>query len=146
MIYIFPFLLAQKKRTHDLSEQLAHNQKQDRPRKATLIASFGFAAAGLWHMLRTQRNFQIQLGCAAAAIAGAFYLQLAAAEWALLILTITGVLVLEILNTVIESVVDLVSPDYHPLAKIAKDTAAGAVLLASLAAVIIGVILMTQHL
>jgi diacylglycerol kinase len=71
----------------------------------------------------------------------AVWLQFTAAEWAVLVVTIAGVWVTEALNTAIEFVVDLVSPDYNQLAGWAKDVAAGAVLVASLSAMIVAAIL-----
>lgn len=107
----------------------------------SLARSFGFAAEGLWYALRTQRNFRIQLIAAVIAFAGAIYLQFSPVQWTLLILTAAAVLILELLNTVAETIVDLVSPEYHPLAKTAKDLAAAAVLLASLTALAVGFLL-----
>lgn len=62
-------------------------------------------------------------------------------EWLILVLTIMAVLVTELMNTALEAVVDLASPEFHPLAKIAKDVAAGAVLVTAVSAVIIGSII-----
>lgn len=76
----------------------------------------------------------------------AAWLQFSATEWALLVITIAGVWVTEGLNTAVEFVVDLVSPDYHQLAGWAKDVAAGAVLVASISAVIVGAILFVPRL
>ena len=69
-------------------------------------------------------------------------LRLSAPEWAILVLTIGAVLAAETFNTVIETVVDLVSPEHHELAKAAKDTAAGAVLLLAMAAVVVGLLIL----
>lgn len=109
------------------------------------VMSFYDAGQGIGNTFRNQRNFRIELLLGIIAAAVGFYIHLTGTEWAVLILTISAVLTLEMLNTALESVVDLASPDYHPLAKIAKDAAAGAVLLASVAAVIIGVILFLNH-
>jgi diacylglycerol kinase len=100
--------------------------------------SFGFAFAGLAHAWRTQRHLRIHVGIGLLALVFGAALGLDPAEWAVLLLTITAVLVLEMLNTVIESAVDLASPGYHPLAKVAKDVAAGAVLVAALGSVAVG--------
>jgi diacylglycerol kinase (ATP) len=106
------------------------------------LRSFVFAAAGLAYLFRTQRNARVHLGLGAAACAVAGWVGAARAEWAVLVLTIAGVLVLEGLNTALEAIVDLASPRYHPLAKVAKDVAAGMVLIAAIAAVIIGLLIL----
>ncbi len=94
------------------------------------------AAAGVGYTLRTQPNAWIELAALLVVVGAGWYFRVSALEWALLLLTICAVLALEAVNTAIEAVVDLVSPQYHPLAKVAKDAAAGALLflvLASLA-------------
>ena len=73
--------------------------------------------------------------------AAGFIFELTRTEWCVLLLTIAGVMSLEIVNTAIEKTVDLVTEEYRPLAKMAKDLAAGAVLLFAIAAVIIGCLL-----
>lgn len=108
--------------------------------------SFRYAAAGIVHVARTQPNFRIQLTIGALAVALAAAEGLPARDWALLVVTIGLVLVLEMLNTVVEAVVDLASPEIHPLARTAKDAAAGAVLVASIGAVLVGVLLLGPRL
>lgn len=85
-----------------------------------------------------QPNFRIQLALGILALILAALFRLPLTDWLALILVSLAVLTLEMLNTVIEAVVDLVSPEYHPLAKTAKDVAAGAVLLGAIASVIVG--------
>lgn len=104
--------------------------------------SFRHAFAGLWHALRTQRNTRIHLTVAAGVIALGLWLGLSYTQWAVLVLTIGFVLVSEMLNTVAESLVDLVSPGFHPQAKIVKDVTAGAVLLGAILAVIVGLLVL----
>lgn len=106
-----------------------------------LIASFGYAGAGIGYLLRSQRNARIHLVLAIAAILLALWLKISTVEWAVLSLTIGLVFLAEAFNTAIESTIDLLSPDVHPLAKIAKDTAAGGVLLAAVTALVVGVFL-----
>src|SRR5262245_20124209 len=103
-----------------------------------LIVSFGFAFAGLWYLLRTQRNAQIHLLVGACALALGAFLGLERWEWLALILTCALVLAAEGVNTAVEAVVDLAASDFHPLAKVAKDVAAGTVLLCAISAVIVG--------
>ena len=104
-----------------------------------LLTSFQYAWAGVSYAFKTQRNFRIHvaLGCIVA-IAGTI-LRVSAIEAAILAIVICLVLVLELLNTALESVVDLtVQQTYHELAKVAKDCAAGAVLIAAISSLIVG--------
>ncbi|MDQ3699599.1 MAG: diacylglycerol kinase family protein [Chloroflexota bacterium] len=102
-------------------------------------ASFRHAFAGLRHAWKTQRHLRIHAVLGAIAGGAAILLRLSPGEWAVLLLTIALVFALEMLNTVVEVVVDMISPDYHPQAKVAKDVAAGAVLITALGAVAVGV-------
>lgn len=96
------------------------------------------AWTGILHTIATQRNMRIHLVFTVMALFGLWWLNIPRGEAIAVILTIGLVLALETVNTAIEAVVDLVVSEYHPLAKIAKDAAAGAVLIAAIAAVIIG--------
>ncbi|HEX4203939.1 MAG TPA: diacylglycerol kinase family protein [Ktedonobacteraceae bacterium] len=113
---------------------------------AKFIAGFGYAFAGLWYALRTQRNVRVHVAIAIIVILLAIFLRLSAVEFAILFVAITGVFTAEMFNTVIELCVNLASPEYHPLAKIAKDVAAGAVLLSAMLSIIIGVCVFLPHL
>ncbi|MHA0033574.1 diacylglycerol kinase [Deinococcus sp. PESE-13] len=97
--------------------------------------SAGFAWAGIAHSYRTQPNFRIETWAAVLALALTGWLR---APLAPIALACALVLALELVNTAVEAVVDLVSPEPHPLAGVAKDAAAAAVLLASLGAVVVG--------
>lgn len=112
---------------------------------AKFIAGFGYAFTGLWYALRTQRNVRVHVLSAVLAIALGIVLRISAIEFALIFVAITGVFIAEMFNTVIELCVDLVSPAYHPLAKIAKDVAAGAVLLSAMLAVVIALFVFEPH-
>lgn len=107
-----------------------------------LLESFRFAFTGLWYALRTQRNTRIHLSIAAGVIVLGLWLGLTSTQWAVLALTIGFVLVSEMLNTVAETLIDLVSPGYHPLAKIVKDVTAAAVLLGAIISVIVGLLIL----
>jgi len=107
----------------------------------SLLASFRYALAGMGHVLRTQRNARIQVGVAAMALGMGWALGLSSVEWAVLLLTIALVLAAEMANTVLEVMVDIACPEYHPLAKTAKDVSAGAVLLTAMASVAVGLAL-----
>ncbi len=111
-------------------------------RSRNLLDSFRYAFAGLFYALRTQRNTRIHLAIAAAVVAMGIWLDISLTEWAVLILTIGFVLVGEMLNTVAETLVDLINPGYHPLAKTIKDVTAGAVLLTALISVIVGLVIL----
>jgi diacylglycerol kinase len=120
-----------------------HRQKSERTK---FIASFGHAFRGLWYALRTQRNTRVHSSFAILAILLGIVLHISAIEFAMVFVAITGVFIAEMFNTVFELCVDLASPDYHPMAKIAKDVAAGAVLLSAILAVVIGLFVFGPHL
>lgn len=111
-----------------------------------LIRSFGFAFAGVGAMLRTQRNAQIHTVAMIVVVAAGWFFGVTAGEWIALILATALVLALEALNTALEAVVDLVSPQPHPLAKKAKDVAAGAVLIGAIGAALVGCIIFVPRL
>ncbi len=111
-------------------------------RRVRLLQAFGHAFSGLFYAIRTQRNMPIHLVIAAGVIALGIWLGLSAVQWAILALTISSVLAAELLNSGLETLVDMVSPEYHPLAKRAKDVAAGAVLLAAIFAVVVGLLIL----
>lgn len=111
-----------------------------------LARSFRFAFVGLWHVLRTQRNFRIEATIGVAAVVLAAWLRITPPEWAALAVVIALVLILEGLNTSLEIAVDLASPALDPKAKVAKDVAAGMVLVAALASVAVGIAIFTPHL
>ena len=115
-------------------------------RAATVANSFRYAIAGLRYLLWTQRNAKIHTAIGLIAVALGLALGIDRYEWLTLTLTITIVLAAEGVNTAIEAAVDLASPSYHPLAKIAKDVGAGTVLLTAIAAVIVGMLLFLPHL
>jgi diacylglycerol kinase len=107
-----------------------------------LIRSFHFAVAGLSYLFRTQRNARIHAFAGLCACVVAAWLRLDAVRWALLVFTIALVLILEGLNTAIEAAIDLAMPRAHPLAKTAKDLSAGMVLIAAIASVLVGLLLL----
>jgi len=103
--------------------------------------SFRYAFAGWWYVIRTQKNAWIHAVISLAVIVVAFWLHLLARDIAMLVLTIAMVWMAEFLNTALEAVVDLASPELHPLAKVGKDVGAAAVLIAALASVIVGLLI-----
>ncbi len=115
-------------------------------KKNPLGKSFGYAFEGIWTGIRKERNMRIHcLAVILVTAAGAFF-GLSAAEWCICLLLFGMVISLELVNTAVEAVVDLVTEEKKPLAKIAKDTAAGAVLFTAVMAVIIGCIIFIPHL
>ena len=109
-------------------------------------SSFGYAFQGVAYSWRTQRHLRVHACLALACLALGLALSLRPAEWASLIAMIALVTALEMLNTVVEVVVDLISPAYHPGAKVAKDVAAGAVLIAAAGAVLVGAFIFVPRL
>ncbi len=107
-------------------------------RSQSLFQSFNFAAEGIIHAVRTQRNLWIHFAIAVAVLVAAIGFGATKLELAVLLLAITFVLVAELVNTAVEAVVDVASTSFDPIAKIAKDIAAGAVLIAALNAVAVG--------
>lgn len=108
--------------------------------------SFGFAFQGVVYTFKTQWNFRIHVLASILTISLSFYLNISKLEWVTILLCIALVLFAELLNTAIESVVDLISPEYHKLAKIAKDTAAASVLVLAISSFVIGLIIFTPYL
>jgi Diacylglycerol kinase len=102
---------------------------------------FANAIRGIIACYRSERNFKVHLICATTATALGIWIELTPTEWLWICLCIAVVFVSELLNTAIETVVDLVSPTFHPLAKKAKDAAAGAVLVAAIFAALAGAII-----
>jgi undecaprenol kinase/diacylglycerol kinase (ATP) len=94
------------------------------------------------YVIGTQRNAKIHLIITVMVLALALWLRVSASEWAILSLTVAVVLAAEMMNTSVEAVVNLLSPEFHPLAKIAKDTAAGAVFTLALGAVVVGIFIL----
>jgi diacylglycerol kinase (ATP) len=104
--------------------------------------SFKHAFRGWSYVIRTQRNAWIHAVLTTAVIVVALWLQLPLRDWAVLFLTIALVWTAEFINTALEAVVDLASPQQHPLAKVGKDVGAAAVLLAALAAILVGLLIL----
>jgi diacylglycerol kinase len=108
--------------------------------------SFSYAVKGILAAVKEQRNLKIHLVVAVLVIALGFYFQITNIEWCILLLTIGLVIGLELINTAIENLVDLVTSERKPLAGKIKDIAAGAVLVAAVIAVVIGVVVFKEYL
>jgi diacylglycerol kinase (ATP) len=105
------------------------------------INSFGYAFAGIADLVRGQFHAKVHLIATILVVAFGFFLKINANEWCLIALSIGAVLGSEAINTAVEYIVDMVSPEYHPLAGKAKDVAAGAVLLVAMSAAIVAAII-----
>lgn len=106
-----------------------------------VLKGFGFAFSGISNSFKTEINFRIHVGATFIALLMGVVFRLSIIEWLWIVLAICLVLAAELMNTAIESLANIISPDFHPLIKKAKDAAAGAVLIIALFAFIIAVII-----
>lgn len=109
------------------------------------LASFKYAFQGLGHVLKAEHNFLVHLAAAIAVIALGAILHINKAEWLIIILCIGMVLITEILNTAIEWLVDMVSPQRNEKAGMIKDIAAASVLIAALVALVVGIVVFVPY-
>jgi diacylglycerol kinase (ATP) len=119
-----------------VEERLPASPPSRRP--PSLIESFNYAVEGVIHVLRTQRNMRIHVGIAAAVLVAAIALGVSKLELIALLLAIAFVLIAEMVNTALEAAIDVSTTAFDPMAKLAKDIAAGAVLIASINAIAVG--------
>lgn len=110
-----------------------------------MIDSFNYAIAGVIHGLKTQRNMQIHVVAASVVLIASLFLNLSRLELAALFFAIALVLISEMFNTAVETMVDLITDSHHPLAGTAKDIGAGAVLIATINALAIGYLILYQR-
>lgn len=110
------------------------------------IKSFGYAFKGIGSFLRKEPNAWIHCTAVVVVVSLGFYFQISITEWCLCLLCFGLVLMAEAMNTAVERLVNLVSPQFHPIAGDVKDVAAGGVLLAAIAAAIVGCIIFTPYL
>ncbi|MRX71304.1 diacylglycerol kinase family protein [Bacillus lacus] len=106
-----------------------------------LLKSFRYAGQGIREAVKHEQNFRIHLMFSAVVISAGLILRVSAWEWIVILMLIGGMLSLELINTAVERVVDLVTENYHPLAKAAKDVSASAVLVYSILSVVVGLII-----
>jgi len=104
--------------------------------------SFQHAFRGWWFVLRTQRNAWIHAVITTLVVILAIWLNLPLRDWAILLVTVALVWTAEFINTALEAVVDLASPQNHPLAKVGKDVGAAAVLIAALTSILVGLLIL----
>ena len=114
-------------------------------RKAPIVRSFGYAFEGIWTGIRKERNMKIHCMAVILVTAAGIFFGISAMEWCICLLLFGMVVSLELVNTAVEAVVDLVTEEKKTLAKIAKDTAAGAVLFTAIMAVFIGCIIFIPY-
>lgn len=115
------------------------------PKPSGWLESVNCAIEGILWSVRTQRHLRSHFVAALVVLFAALFFNLTIAEFILLSFAVTLVLFAELMNTALEAVVDLISPEYHPLAKRAKDVAAGAVLVASIGAAVMGYLALSPH-
>ncbi|MEJ2011973.1 MAG: diacylglycerol kinase family protein [Anaerolineales bacterium] len=111
-------------------------------RSSSRLHSFRNAFAGWWYVIRTQRNAWIHSLATAAVFVMAAWTGVGIRDWAILLLAIGLVWTAEFVNSSLEAIVDLASPEMHPLARVGKDVGAAAVLIAALIAIIIGALIL----
>ena len=133
--------------TTRMNDRTAHHTSETRPFQFTgRIRSFRHAVAGVLRMIRCQHNAWIHVAATFVVIGAAFFLRISGADWCWIILAISIVWTAEAINTAFEFLADAASPAFHPLVRDAKDVAAGAVLMTTIAAAIIGSIVFWPHL
>jgi diacylglycerol kinase len=109
------------------------------------LKAFSYALKGIVAAFKSERNIKVHVVIAALTIAGGFYYRITATEWCAVSLCIGLVLAFELMNTAIEDLVDLVTQEWKPQAGKIKDAAAGAVLIASVAALVVGLIVFRKY-
>ena len=109
-----------------------------RQKKDPIYKSFGYAFEGIWAVISKERNMQIHCCAMVLVIAAGLFFKISLTKWCLCFILFGLVMALEMVNTAVESVVDLVTEERKPLAKLAKDAAAGAVLIAAIMAAVTG--------
>ncbi|WP_088533694.1 diacylglycerol kinase [Geobacter sp. DSM 9736] len=127
-------------------EKPSDNSRSGPPLKPTrFIDSANCAIEGIIYTARTQKHMRNHFVFALVVLLAVLFLKVTAVEFTLLVLTVCFVLFAELMNTAIEVVVDMISPDYHPLAKTAKDVAAGSVLVAAVGAGVMGYLILSKY-
>ena len=114
-------------------------------KKRTIVDSFNAAIEGIIYTIKTQRNMRLHFLSAILIILISIFLQLEKIELLVVCTAVTLVLICEMFNTAIEKIIDLITPDFHPLARIIKDVAAGCVLISAIFAVIVGYLVFSKY-
>lgn len=105
------------------------------------INSFKYPISGLRYAYKNEQNLEVDIGIAVLVVILGFLFKISVSEWAILTITVGLVISFELINTALEAVVDLITDKYHPLAKVAKDTSAAAVLVLAIVSIIEGLII-----
>lgn len=116
-----------------------------KPAQFGILRSFSYAFAGIATALRAERNMRFHFFSSIVVLLFAYYFSITKTEWLFILVLIGGMFALEMVNTAIERVVDLVTDEYHFLAKQAKDLAAGAVLVFAILSVVIGIVIFLPY-
>ena len=116
------------------------------PKKAPILKSFGYAFEGIFDGIKKERNMKIHCTMMVLVVAAGLFFQISSVKWCLCFILFGLVMALELVNTAVEAVVDLVTEEKKPLAKLAKDTAAGAVLIAAMMAAAAGCVIFIPEL
>ncbi len=120
---------------------ISRDERKNQKGIKKFINSFKYPIKGLRYAYNNEQNLVVDVGIALVVCIFGVLFHINKYEWAILVLTIGLVISCELINTAIEAVVDLVTQEYHPLAKVAKDTSAAAVFIFALVAIIVGIII-----
>jgi undecaprenol kinase len=118
---------------------------QDKQKPYPLLKTFSFAFSGILSAIRTERNMRFHLLSSIVVLFFSFYFSLTKLEWITILFAVGGMFAFELMNTAIEKAVDLVTEQFHPLAKQAKDLAAGAVLMYAILSSVVGGIIFIPY-
>ncbi|PLS01188.1 diacylglycerol kinase family protein [Neobacillus cucumis] len=117
----------------------------DKGKKNPILSSFSYAVIGILTAIKAERNMRFHLISSLIAIGLSIYFSITKIEWLFILFAIGGMFALELINTAIERVVDLVTTEYHPFAKQAKDIAAGAVFIYAILSAIAGILIFMPY-
>ena len=120
---------------------ISRDERKNQKGIKKFINSFSYPIKGLKYAYRNEQNLTVDVGISLIVLIAGFIFKLEKYEWLIVVFTIGAVIALELINTAIEAVVDLVTEEYHPLAKVAKDTSAAAVFVFAIIAIIVGIII-----
>ncbi len=115
-------------------------------KKGSIIGSFNYAVTGIIMALQTEKHMRIHYGIALSVIIASLFFDFTKTEFLILLFAISLVIVTEMINTAIEKAIDMITTDYHPLARVIKDVSAGAVLVASMNSLVVGYLLFFERL
>ena len=120
---------------------ISRDERKNQKGLKKFLNSFTYPVKGLKYAYRNEQNLAVDVGIGILVLIFGFIFRLTPGEWAVLVITIGLVIGMELVNTAIEATVDLVTEEYHPIAKVAKDTSAAAVFIIAIAAAVVGLII-----